>query len=99
MAPRLALTSTFDRQYGLSQTSHPEFLTLSITSKEHSRTFKRIAMLAHIGKLILGGAAVFLVGDYEFGSVALVRQLVRWCQFYVLPEADSSVWISENSGW
>jgi hypothetical protein len=68
--------------------------------KGHSRAFKQIALLAYVGKLIPAGAAVFLVGDCEFGSVAVLRQLDRWGWFYVLRQkADTGVWISQSRDW
>lgn len=55
-------------------------------------------MLAYVRRLIPVGAAVFLVGDCEFGSVAVLRQLDQWHWFYVLRQkADTGVWLSESS--
>jgi hypothetical protein len=56
--------------------------------------------LAYVRRLIPVGAAVFLVGDCEFGSVAVLRQLDQWHWFYVLRQkADTGVWLSESSDW
>jgi hypothetical protein len=66
----------------------------------HSSALKQVALLAYVRSLIPAGAAVFLVGDCEFGSVAVLRQLDRWYWFYVLRQkADTGVWFSENPGW
>jgi hypothetical protein len=56
--------------------------------------------LAYVRKLIPKGAAVFLVGDREFGSVAVLRQLDRWRWFDVLRrKTDTKVWFDEHPGW
>jgi hypothetical protein len=66
----------------------------------HSSAWKQLALLAYVRQLIPSGAAVFLVGDCEFGSVAVLRQLDDWRWFYVLRQkSDSGVWFDENSGW
>jgi hypothetical protein len=68
--------------------------------KGHSSAWKQLALLAYVRKLIPSGAAVFLVGDCEFGSVAVLRQLDRWRWFYVLRQkSDTGVWFDEKSGW
>lgn len=68
--------------------------------KGHSTAKKQLALLAYVRKLIPSGAAVFLVGDCEFGSVAVLRQLDRWGWFYVLRQkSDTGVWFDEKSGW
>jgi hypothetical protein len=66
----------------------------------HSSASKHLALLAYIRKLIPPGAAVFLVGDREFGAVAILRQLDHWHWFYVLRQkGDTRVWLDENGGW
>lgn len=66
----------------------------------HSTAAKQLALLAYVRKLIPAGAAVFLVGDCEFGAVAVLRQLDRWHWFYVLRQkTDTRVWLSQKSGW
>lgn len=68
--------------------------------KGHSSALKQLALLAYVRSLIPAGAAVFLVGDCEFGSVAVLRQLDRWRWFYVLRQAaDTGVWLNETRGW
>jgi hypothetical protein len=68
--------------------------------KGHSTARKQLALLAYVHTLLPLGAAVFLVGDSEFGSVAILRQLDRWHWFYVLRQkADTGVWFNEQSGW
>lgn len=68
--------------------------------KGHCSASKQLALLAYVRKLIPAGAAIFLVGDCEFGSVAVLHQLDRWRWFYVLRQkADTCVWLNEQSGW
>ncbi len=68
--------------------------------KGHSKARKQLTLLAYVRSLIPAAAAVFLVGDCEFGSVAVLRQLDRWSWFYVLrQQADTGVWFSEAEGW
>jgi hypothetical protein len=66
----------------------------------HSTAAKQLALLAYVRQLIPAGAAVFLVGDCEFGAVAVLRQLHRWHWFYVLRQkTDNGVWLNEKRGW
>ena len=66
----------------------------------HSSTRKQLALLAYVRSLIPAGAAVFLVGDCEFGAVGVLRQLKRWHWFYVLRQkSDTCLWFNEAQGW
>lgn len=67
----------------------------------HSPVRQQLALLAYIrDQLLPKGAAVFLVGDCEFGSVAILRQLNHWRWFYVLRQKSSThVWRGEERGW
>jgi hypothetical protein len=66
----------------------------------HSSAGKQLALLAYVRKLLPKGAAVFLVGDTEFGPVAVLRQLDTWGWFYVLRQKTSThVWLNEQQGW
>ena len=68
--------------------------------KGHSRSEKHLALLAYLRKLIPSQAAVFVVGDCEFGSVAVLRQLDQWHWFYVLRQkSDTGVWLNESNAW
>lgn len=50
--------------------------------------------------LIPAGAAVFLVGDFEFGTSAVLRRLDQWHWFYVLRQnSDTYLWFNEAQGW
>jgi hypothetical protein len=68
--------------------------------KGHSGGGKHLALLAYVRKLIPSRAAVFVVGDCEFGSVAVLSQLDQWHWFFVLRQkSDTGVWLNENDGW
>jgi hypothetical protein len=68
--------------------------------KGHSSAHKQLALLAYVHRLIPAGAAVFLVGDREFGAVTVLQQLDGWNWFYVLRQrAATCVWFSEREGW
>ena len=66
----------------------------------HSTSGKQLALLAYVHKLLPKGAAVFLVGDTEFGPVEVLRQLDAWKWFYVLRQKTvTQVWLNEQQGW
>src|SRR4030042_2674130 len=52
-------------------------------TRGHSGAIKQLALLAYVRSLIPRGAAVFLVGAREFGSVAVLRQLANWHWLFV----------------
>ena len=66
----------------------------------HSSAPKQLALLAYIQALIPAGAKVLLVGDTEFGSTEVLKQLDRWHWFYVLRQQPN--WLVQtrlNSPW
>jgi hypothetical protein len=66
----------------------------------HSSAGKQLALLAYVRKLLPKGAAVFLIGDTEFGPVEILRQLDSWRWFYVLRQKTiTQVWLKEQQGW
>ena len=66
----------------------------------HSSGKKQISLLKHVGSLLPKKAPVFVVGDSEFGSIAVLRQLEQWHWFYVLRQkGNTGLWIDEQSGW
>ena len=68
--------------------------------KGHSTARKQLALLTYVRSLLPRNAPVFLVGDCEFGSVAVLQQLDRWHWFYVLRQkSDTAVWFNEMDGW
>jgi hypothetical protein len=54
------------------------------TSSGHSTAHKQLALLSYVQKLMPVGVQVSLVGDSEFGNVALLRQLDDWGWDYAL---------------
>jgi hypothetical protein len=66
-------------------------------SRGHSSAVKQLALLAYVRRLIPAKTPVLLVGDSEFGSVAVMRQLETWKWLYVLRQkANYWVKVSEN---
>jgi len=66
----------------------------------HSSALKQLALLNYVRKLLPDGAAVFLVGDCEFGSVEALKWLAQWHWFYVLRQkSDTCVWLKQYSEW
>ena len=68
--------------------------------KGHTTAGKHLALLAYVRTLLPAGAAVFLVGDTEFGPTEVLRQLDRWGWFYVLRQKTRThIWLNERDGW
>jgi len=45
-------------------------------------------------------APVFVVGDSEFGSISVLRQLAAWHWFYVLRQkGHTGLWLNEQTDW
>src|SRR4030067_1498561 len=66
----------------------------------HSSAHKHLALLSYVRRLIPKKVAVFLVGDREFGAVAILHQLDQWHWFYVLRQkSDTGIWFDERNGW
>jgi hypothetical protein len=66
----------------------------------HSGASKQLALLAFVRGLLPKGAAVFLVGDAEFGPVEVLKQLDQWHWFYVLRQkSDTCVWLNDCQEW
>lgn len=58
--------------------------------KGHSPASKQIALLGYVRSLLPPSAAVFLVGDTEFGAVKVLEQLEKWRWYYVLRQKGST---------
>ena len=58
--------------------------------KGHSPASKQIALLSYVKQLLPANTAVFVVGDTEFGSVEVQKQLRKWRWFYVLRQKGST---------
>lgn len=66
----------------------------------HSGAFKQLALLNYVRKLLPVGAAVFLVGDCEFGSAEVLQWLDQWHWFFVLlPKLDTYIWQDQYNEW
>ncbi len=66
----------------------------------HSTGHKQLALLSYVRSLVPQKAAVFLVGDTEFGPVKVLKKLDQWRWFYVLRQkSDTSVWSATEQQW
>jgi hypothetical protein len=66
----------------------------------HSTAAKQICLLKYVRSLIPQNMPVFLVGDSEFGSIAVLRQLQQWCWFFVLRQkGHTGLWFDEHTDW
>jgi len=66
----------------------------------HSRAKQQVSLLGYVGTLLPPEAPVFLVGDSEFGSILVLRQLDQWRWFYVLRQkSNTGLWFNEQAGW
>lgn len=66
----------------------------------HSSMHQQLALLAYVRTLLPCAAAVFLVGDCEFGSVRVLKQLDQWCWWYVLRQkSDTCLWFDHSNEW
>lgn len=67
-------------------------------ARGHSSAYKQQALLRYVHDLMPPGAQVELVGDSEFGAVAVLQQLDQWGWQYALrPKGDTSVCISDQA--
>jgi len=58
--------------------------------KGHSTASRQLSLLGYVCRLLPKGVAVLLVGDGEFGSVEVLRQLDKWNWDYVLRQKTST---------
>jgi len=66
----------------------------------HSNAAGQLAVLSYVRTLLPQGIAVLLVGDSEFGSVAVLRQLDGWGWDYVLRQKTSvKVCLAQETQW
>jgi hypothetical protein len=66
----------------------------------HSTGKQQVSLFKYVGSLLPKGAPVFLVGDSEFGSIFVLRQLDQWHWFYVLRQkTNTGLWVNEQIGW
>jgi hypothetical protein len=70
------------------------------TARGHSSRCKQVALLARVYRLVPTGLPVTLVGDCEFGSVAVLQQLRVWRWDYVLRQkSNNQVRIAPDADW
>jgi len=66
----------------------------------HSSTHKQLALLNYVRQLLPVDAAVFLVGDCEFGAVETLKWLDQWHWCYVLRQkSDTGLWFNFQNKW
>jgi hypothetical protein len=66
----------------------------------HSTARKQIALLSYVSSLLPAGAAVFLIGDTEFGAVEVLKELDQWRWYYVLRQkTNTQVWTEADQEW
>jgi hypothetical protein len=66
----------------------------------HSTGKQQISLLKYVKTLLPKSVPVFVVGDSEFGSILVLRQMEQWHWFYVLRQkGNPGLWISEQMDW
>lgn len=69
-------------------------------SRGHSSSAAQLALLAYVRRLLPAGCQVLLVGDSEFGAVAVLKQLDAWQWHYVLRQKSSHlVQLASQTTW
>ncbi|MCA1838639.1 MAG: IS4 family transposase, partial [Actinobacteria bacterium] len=68
------------------------------SEKGHSSAYKQRALLGYVRGLAPDGARVSVVGDSEFGAVAVMKQLEEWGWHYVLRQKCNHL-VREEEGW
>lgn len=58
--------------------------------KGHSTSHLQLSLLSYVHSLLPRGIAVLLVGDCEFGSIEVLKQLGKWRWDYVLRQKSST---------
>src|SRR4051812_45011873 len=71
------------------------------SEKGHSSAYKQRALLGYVWGLVPDGARVSVLGDNEFGAVALMKQLEEWGWYYVLRQKCNHLVREEEEeeGW
>ena len=66
-------------------------------NKGHSSSYKQRALLGYVRRLMPNGAAsrVLVLGDSEFGAVALMKQLEEWGWHHVLRQ-NATTWYEKK---
>lgn len=66
-------------------------------SRGHSSAARQLALLSYVHRLLPAGAQVLLVGDQEFGAIAVLKQLDHWQWHYVLRQKGSQLFRPDPS--
>jgi len=70
------------------------------SGRGHSSALKQLALLGYVQRLLPEHAQVILVGDCEFGSTLLLKQVEKWLWHYVLRQkGNTQVCVSVQSRW
>ncbi len=69
------------------------------SSRGHSSSRKQLALLSHLRQLLPKDAQVLLLGDSEFGSVEVIRQVENWHWNYVLRQKSSHLVKISGGNW
>jgi hypothetical protein len=70
------------------------------SKRGHSSAIKQLALLAYVHKRIPKNVSVSVVGDCEFGAVAVMRQLDAWQWGYVLRQkGDTLIDLTLHNHW
>lgn len=64
----------------------------------HSSAKKHIELLEYVKTLLPKKSVVFLVGDSEFGSISVMKQLKQWRWFYALRQKSNTGFRIDKSG-
>jgi len=66
----------------------------------HSTAHTHLALLHHVHRLLPEGITVLLVGDTEFGPVAVLKQLDHWHWQYVLRQKSAThIRLTQQTNW
>lgn len=66
----------------------------------HSSAQQQIELLKYVKRLLPRKSVVFLVGDSEFGSIQVMKQLNRWHWFYALHQKSNTGFrVGKSSEW
>ena len=66
----------------------------------HSTGKQQVSLLKYVSSLLPKGTPVFVVGDSEFGSILVLRQLEAWHWFYALRQkGNTGLWRNEQTDW
>ena len=65
----------------------------------HSSARKQLALLSYIRGLLPEDAKVLLLGDSEFGSIDVIRQVEKWQWSYVLRQKSSHLVKLDDGKW